>query len=134
MTYCIRFWRLIFYLPPLKTSAGMFILRSVALFKRDIKIYYLMELENNDIITNWCPDTTLLCCLTTLSQHSGGNESISWSCTTRQTTQCEIRMSLCSYFSALSDSVEWKYLLSPPRGSTAAKRAVSPSYSNSLRF
>lgn len=97
--------------PPTKTSAGMLILQ---VSKRYIKIYYLMELENNIIIASRCPDTRLLCCLTTLSQHSGGSASMIWSFTIRQTTQHAIRMWWCSYFSALHDSVQWKYLLSSP--------------------
>lgn len=99
------------------------------------RILYLMELESNNIIANWCHDTTLWCCLTTLSQYSGERASMYWSCTIRQTTQCNIRMSLCSYFPALDDFVQWKYLLSSPTDAPQLLRElfISPSYSTSFQ-
>lgn len=97
------------------------------------RIFHLMELESNNIIANWCPDTALWCCLTTLSQHSGESTSMYWRCTIRQTTQCNIRMSLCSYFWALFDFVQWKCLLSSPTDAQQLPRELflSPSYSTS---
>lgn len=70
------------------------------------KILYLMELKSNNIIANWCPNTALQCCLTTLSQNSGWSVSMCWNGTTRQITQRTIRMSLCRYFSDLCEFVQ----------------------------
>ena len=98
------------------------------------KILYLMELESDNVIGNWCPDTALWRCLRTLPQYWGGSASVDWSCTIRQTTQCNIRVSLCSDSSALCDSVQWNYLLASPTGAQQLPRELflSPSYSTSL--
>lgn len=98
------------------------------------RILNLTELENNGI-ANWRPDTALWCCLTTWSQYSGESTSMHWSCTIGQTTQCNIRMSLCSCFSALCDFAQWKSLLSSPTDAQQLPRELfpTPSCSTSLQ-